>query len=94
MQGNKQAPPQDVDMDTQNAINQSMASQQQLVKQKTEDDDALQQVIAASMQTASYDPYSGKIQTYEPNVEDAMRQEDVAVGMRNVGNTCYFNSLL
>ena len=46
------------------------------------------------MQTASYDPNSGKIETYEPMIEDSMRQEDLAVGMRNVGNTCYFNSLL
>jgi hypothetical protein len=29
---------QDVDMDTQNAINASMMSQNQLTKQKTEDD--------------------------------------------------------
>ena len=32
--------------------------------------------------------------SYEPPLEERQRNADAAVGLRNVGNTCYFNSLL
>lgn len=46
------------------------------------------------MTTASYNGATGQIETFEPAIEDSKRQEEVPVGLRNVGNTCYFNSLL
>lgn len=50
------------------------------------------QVIEASLKTATGEAGSP---TYEPlNPEQSIRENDVAVGLRNNGNTCYFNSLL
>lgn len=60
----------------------------------------MQQAIELSKKTAAYEQYGGlptatHLNTFEPfKPEERVRQEGVPVGLRNVGNTCYFNSLL
>lgn len=53
-------------------------------------DEDLQRVISESLST---DKTTSNL-AYEPPIEERMRKEDHAVGLRNIGNTCYFNSLL
>lgn len=53
-------------------------------------DEELQRVISASLSTAQ----TTSNLAYEPPIEERMRKEENAVGLRNIGNTCYFNSLL
>jgi len=52
----------------------------------------MSKAIEASLKTATGE---GVKDTYEPlNPEQAVREADTPVGLRNNGNTCYFNSLL
>lgn len=54
-------------------------------------DDEINKVIAISMQETS----SSSVYSFDPiSPEDRVRTPGMPVGMKNVGNTCYFNSLL
>lgn len=60
--------------------------------QFSNEDAEMAKVIEASLKTATGEAGSP---TYEPlNPEQSIRESDIAVGLRNNGNTCYFNSLL
>jgi ubiquitin carboxyl-terminal hydrolase 25/28 len=55
------------------------------------EDDDLSKVIELSLQETS----PGAVYSFDPiSPEDRVRAEGVPVGLKNVGNTCYFNSLL
>jgi ubiquitin carboxyl-terminal hydrolase 25/28 len=55
------------------------------------EDDDLSKVIEMSLQETS----PGAVYSFDPiSPEDRVRAEGVPVGLKNVGNTCYFNSLL
>ena len=50
----------------------------------------MQKAIAASLQTNNHDNFS-----YEPlPPKERKREAGIPVGLKNVGNTCYFNSLI
>lgn len=54
------------------------------------EDEEMQKAIAASLQTNNYDNFS-----YEPlPPKERRREPGIPVGLKNVGNTCYFNSLI
>ena len=57
------------------------------------DDDAqLQAAIQQSMQPGASSAYD---MNYEPMpIDQRVRPVDLPVGLRNIGNTCYFNSLI
>lgn len=63
-------------------------------------DTQIQQVIELSKQTALMEQYGmqytrAQLNTLEPfEPEELLRQDGVPVGLKNVGNTCYINSLL
>ena len=76
----------------QRAIQASMQSNGGKNVPMTEDDPVLQQAIQQSMQPGSSSPYD---LNYEPlPIDQRIRAIDEPVGLRNIGNTCYFNSLL
>ena len=55
------------------------------------DEDAeMQKVLAMSIQQTS--PYDTSHELLPP--DQRLRDKDLPVGLRNIGSTCYFNSLL
>ena len=56
-----------------------------------EEDDFIKKAIKASLaERSSHD------RNYEPiaRVDERLREKNQPTGLRNIGNTCYFNSLL
>jgi ubiquitin carboxyl-terminal hydrolase 25/28 len=52
----------------------------------------MNKAIEESLQTGAA---NGTPASYEPlNPEQSIREADTPVGLKNIGNTCYFNSLL
>lgn len=79
----------------QRAIKQSLNDAGAAKKQDSfylDEDSQLSQAIMASM-----NPQDSieAIASYEPlNAEQRIRQSGDIVGLKNIGNTCYFNSIL
>ena len=77
------------------AIQQSLntsAPQNQNIAGVSDEDALLNQAIMASMNQNAENINSS---SYEPlNPEQRKREDGVPCGLKNIGNTCYFNSLL
>lgn len=81
------------DEDLKEAMKRSMATTSQpSTGGRIDEDEAMQLAIASSIKDAQGDPLA--FTTVSTNPHYRKREDQIMVGLKNVGNTCYFNSLL
>ncbi len=82
------------DTELQQALAASLQTQKMDIDANigSSDEMAMQKALEASIMDAGGDPLAVSVVSNNPNMRK--REEGCPVGLKNVGNTCYFNSLL